>query len=103
MQREVEKSPKTAEARLIRQPFPQPTDICTWVLDLVETSDEKVTTEAYGALFPNNPTVTVALTAQTASQLRELAGYVLKQTQDLKLRHRADALFTYAGHLIDLS
>jgi hypothetical protein len=66
----------------------------------VEASDEAVITAAVGALFPKNPAVTTALKVQAASQLRELAGYVLKQSQEAQVRHRAEALLAFAGRLI---
>jgi hypothetical protein len=103
MQGKIEQSLKTAETLLSRRPSPAPKEICTWVLDLVEASDEKVITEAFGALFPKNPTVTTALKIQAAGQLRELAGYVLKQSQESKLRYRADALLAFAGRLMDMA
>jgi DNA-binding response OmpR family regulator len=99
MQRKVEKSLETAEELLAGRPAPAPTEICTWVLDLVEASDEETLDKAYGALFPKSPTVTTALKAQTAGQLRELAGYVLSQAQEPELRRRADGVLAFADHL----
>jgi CheY-like chemotaxis protein len=103
MQRKIEQSLKTAETLLSRQPSPSPQEICTWVLDLVESSDEEVTVEVFGALMPKNPTVTMVLRAQAAGQLRDLAGHILHHSQEPKLRQRAEALLAFAGRLSNLS
>jgi CheY-like chemotaxis protein len=103
MQRRIGKTLKTAEVLFAGQPEPTLKDICTWVLDLVEASDEKVLAEAFGALFPKSPTVTAALKVQAAGQLRELAGYVSNQAQEPELRHRAKAVLAFADRLNALS
>jgi hypothetical protein len=54
---------------------------------------------AIGALFRKSQTVTTALKAQAAGQLRELAGYILKQAQEPELRQRAEAVIAFAGRL----
>lgn len=102
MQRRIEKSLETAEELLTHRDPPTPADISRIVLDLMEAADEDVMAEAFGALFPKNPTVAMALKTQAAGQLKELAGYVLKRASDPDLRRRADAVVAVAGRLATL-
>jgi CheY-like chemotaxis protein len=99
MQLKVEKALSAAEALLSLRPSPAPAEICRWVLDLAGVLDEEVFAEAFGALFPKSPAVTMALKVRAVGQLRELAGYVLKNSQEPELRRRADALLAFAGRL----
>jgi CheY-like chemotaxis protein len=99
MQRRIDKALKTAEERLAGRPDPAPEEICTWVLDLVDASDEEVLAEDFGALFPKSPAVTTALKAQAAGQLKELADYVLNRAQEPELHRRAEAILGFADRL----
>ncbi len=103
MQLQVEKALDLAEALLAMHPSPTPAQICRWVLDLTGAMDEEVFAEAFGALISKNPAVTMALKARAVGQLRELAGHILAQSQEPKLRQEANALLGVAGNLASLS
>lgn len=99
MQLKVEEALNSAEALLTMRPSPTPAEVCRWVLDLAGALDEEVFAEALGAFLPKSPAVTRALKARAVGQLRELAGFVLKRSQDPELQRRADALIVFAGRL----
>jgi hypothetical protein len=99
MQLKVEKALAAAEALLSRQSSPASAEIFRLVLDLAGVLDEKVFAEAFGALFPKSPAVTMALKARAVSQLRELAGHILKRSPEPELCRRADELLAFSGRL----
>jgi CheY-like chemotaxis protein len=99
MQVKVEKALNDVEASLKAQPCPAPKDICQWVVELLEAWDEEVFAEAFGNLFPRNPAVTTALKARAVGQLKELGGFLLKQSQEADSRRKADALLSFADRL----
>ncbi len=103
MQLKVEETLSSAEAFLTTQSSPAPVEICEQVLDLVEAWDEEVFAEAFGALFPSSPAITMALKARAVGQLRALASYVLKQSREPELCRRSDALLGFAGRLAAMS
>ncbi|HEY7745483.1 MAG TPA: response regulator, partial [Desulfuromonadales bacterium] len=99
MQLKVEKALNAAEALLSMRSSPAPEEIFRLVLDLAGVLDEEVFAEAFGALLPKSPAVTMALKARAVGQLRELAGHVLKRSQDPELCRRAEELLAFAGRL----
>ncbi len=99
MQIEVEKALTSAEVFLMMTSSPTPMENCRHVLDLMEAWDEEVIADIFGALFPKNPAVTIALKARAVCQLRELANHVLRQTQEPDLHRRAKAQLAFADRL----
>jgi CheY-like chemotaxis protein len=83
MQLKVEMALNTAEEHLTKRPSPAPAEI-------------------FGALFPKSPAVTMSLKGRAVGQLRELASYVLKRSQEPELCRRAEALLVFAGRLATL-
>lgn len=102
MQLKVEKALNLAEALLAMYPSPTAMEVCRWTLDLSGALDEEVFAESFGAFFSKSPAVTTALKARAVGQMRELAGYVLRRSQEPELRRRADALLAFAGKLAAL-
>jgi CheY-like chemotaxis protein len=73
------------------------------VLELVEAWDEDIFAELFGIIFPLNQSVSEALRSRGSNQLKEIANYVLTESEDSELVKRAEFLHEIAARLGGMS
>jgi hypothetical protein len=73
------------------------------VLGLVEAWDEDIFAELFGIIFPLNQSVSEALRSRGSNQLKEIANYVLAESDDTELVKRAEFLHEFASRLGGMS
>jgi len=100
MQARVNDALAAVEKGLKQNPHPSTALACRWALELTDALDEEVFAEALGCLFPVSPVATVALKGRAASQLKELAAYVLERSGEAGLREKAGALLDWSQRLM---
>jgi len=99
MQYRIKDSLSRAEAGLRTARFPDRDVTYRLALDLSDTLDESVLSEALGCLFPISPVAIVALKARAAAQCQEVACHIIEKTEEAEIRRRAGCLLELAQRL----
>jgi len=99
MQDRVKDSLSQVEEGLRTARFPNRDLTYRLALELSDTFDESVLSEAFGCLFPISPVAIGALKARAAAQYQEIARHILNKTEEAEIRRRAGCLLELAQRL----
>jgi len=103
MQMKVEVALIRAEQASRKQPYAEKSDLTCSVLGLLEAWDEEIIADLFETIFPLNQTASEALKKRAVSQLREIADFVLADTNEPVIIQRANLLREFSARLGGMS
>jgi len=99
MQDRIKGSLSRAEEGLRTSRFPNRELTYRLALELSDTLDETILSEALGCFFPVSPVAIRALKARAATQWQEMACHIMQKTEEAETRRRAGCLLELAQRL----